>query len=51
MMTLEARIAKVRRKRVERTASYDNDDDALRQESGSDTELDELEATGGLVDI
>jgi len=47
---LEARIAKVRGKLVERTAGYDNDEDALRREFGSDTELDELEAAGGLVD-
>jgi len=48
--TLEARIAKERGKRVERTAGYDNDEDALRREFGSYTELDELEAAGGLVD-
>ena len=47
---MEARIAKERGKRVERTAGYDNDGDALRREFGSDTELDELEAAGGLVD-
>jgi len=47
---LEARIAKKRGKRVERRAGYDNDEDALRREFGSDTELDELEAAGGLVD-
>jgi len=47
---LEARIAKERRKRVERMAAYDNDEHALRREFRSDTELDELEATGGLVD-
>jgi len=47
---LEARIAKERGKRAERTAGYDNDEDASRREFGSDTELDELEATGGLVD-
>jgi len=47
---LEARIAKERGKRVERTAGYDNDKDALRWEFGSDTELDELEAASGLVD-
>ena len=29
---------------------YDNDEDALRREFPSDTELDELEATGGLMD-
>jgi len=37
-------------KRVERTAGYDNDEDALRREFGSDMELDELAAAGGLVD-
>jgi len=47
---LEAQIAKEWGKRVERTAGYDNDEDALRREFGSDTELDELEAAGGLVD-
>jgi len=47
---LEARIAKKGGKRVERTAGYDNDEDALRREFGSDTELDELEAAGGLMD-
>jgi len=49
-MTLEARIAKERGKRVERRAGYDNDEDALRREFGSDTELDEVEAAGCLVD-
>ena len=47
---MEARIAKERGNRVERTAGYDNDEDALRREFGSDTERDELEATGGLMD-
>lgn len=47
---MEAKIAKERGKRVERTVGYDNDEDALRREFGSDTELDELEAAGGLVD-
>jgi len=47
---LEARIAKERGKRVERTAGYDNDEDVLRREFGSDTELDELEAAGCLMD-
>jgi len=47
---LEDRIAKERGKWVERTAGYDNDEDGLRREFGSNTELDELEATGGLVD-
>jgi len=48
---VEARIAKERGKRVERTARYDNNEDALRWKFGSDTELDELETAGGLVDI
>jgi len=39
-----------RGKQVERTAGYDNDEDALRRDFGSNTELDELEAAGGLVD-
>ena len=47
---MEARIAKERGKWVERKAGYDNDEDGLRREFGSNTELDELEATGGLVD-
>jgi len=47
---LEARIAKERGKWVERTAGYDNDEDALRREFGSDTELDEVQAAGGLLD-
>jgi len=29
---------------------YDNDEDALRREFGSDTELDELERAGGRTD-
>ena len=41
---------KERGKRVERMAGYDNDEDGLRREVGSDTELHELEAAGGLVD-
>jgi len=48
--TLEARIAKKWGKRVERTARYHNAKDSLRQEFRSDTELDELEATGDLKD-
>ena len=35
---------------VGRTAGYDKDEDALRPEFDSDTELDKLEATGSLVD-
>ena len=37
-------------KRVERTVGYDNDEDTLRREFGSDTELDELETAGGCAD-
>jgi len=48
--TLEARIAKERGKQVERTVGYDNDEDALRREFGSDREMNELEAAGGLMD-
>jgi len=33
-----------------RTAGYDNDEDPLRREFGSDTELDELEPACGLVE-
>ena len=47
---MEARITKEPGNRVERMAGYDNDKDALRREFGRDTELDELEADGGLVD-
>jgi len=47
---LKARIAKERGKPVERTAGYDNDEEALRREFGSNTELDELEAAGSLMD-
>jgi len=47
---LEAKIANERGKRVERTVGYDNDEDALRQEFSSDTELDELETAGGHTD-
>jgi len=49
-MTLEARITKEWGKQVERTAGYGNDEDALRREFGSNTELDELEAAGSLMD-
>ena len=49
---MEAKIAKERGKRVERTVGYDNhsDEDVLRREFGSDTELDELETAGGRAD-
>jgi len=47
---LGATTAKDRETRVERTAGYDNNEDALRREFGSNTVLDELEAAGGLVD-
>jgi len=36
-------MAKERGKWIERTVGYDNDEDALRREFGSDPELDELE--------
>src|SRR5437899_12969668 len=49
--TLEARMAKERGKRVERTTGYDNDEDALRREFGSDPEPDESEVAGGPADI
>jgi len=42
-------LEKERGKRVDRGAGYDHDKAALRQEFGSDMELDELEAAGGLV--
>jgi len=48
--TSEGKIGKERGKRVERTVGYDNDEDALRREFGSDTELDELETAGGRAD-
>jgi len=35
-------------KRVERTGGHDNDEEGLRREFGSDSELDKLEAPGGL---
>ena len=49
---MEAKIAKERGKRIERTVGYDNDsdEDVLRREFGSDTELDELETAGGRAD-
>jgi len=49
-MTLEAKIAKARRKLVERTVGYDNEEDALRREFGRDMELDELEMAAGHAD-
>lgn len=48
--TLEARIAKERGKRAERTAGYSNDEDALRREFGSDPEVEGSEAAGGRAD-
>ena len=49
--TLEAKIAQERGKRVERTAGYSNDDDALRREFGIDLEPEVSEsAQGGLAD-
>ena len=47
---MEAKIAKERGKRVERMVRYDNDEDVLRLEVGSDTQLDELETACGRVD-
>jgi len=47
---LEAKILEERGERVERSVGYDNDEDALRPEFGSDTELDELETAGGRAD-
>ena len=44
---MEAKIAKQRGKQVERTVGYDNEEDRLRREFGSDMELDELEMAGG----
>jgi len=44
-------VAQERRPRVARTAVYDNDEDTLRSEFGTDTELEELEAPRGLGDI
>ena len=47
---MEAGIPTERGKGVQRTVGYDNNEDTLRREFGSHTELDELEAAGGLVD-
>jgi len=47
---LGARIAMEWGKRVQRTAGYANDEHVLRWEFGSDTEMYELEAAGGLAD-
>jgi len=44
---LEAKIAKERGKRVASTVGYDNVEDALMRQFGSDTELDGLETAGG----
>ena len=43
-------MVKERGKLVERKAGYENDENILKQEFGSDTELDELEVAGGLPD-
>ena len=48
---MEATIAKERGKRVERTVGYDNDEDALRRQFGSDTDLDELETAASRADL
>ena len=47
---MESKITKERGKRVERTVGYDNDEETLRREFGSDTEQDELETAGGRAD-
>jgi len=47
---LEAKIAKQRGKPVEMTVAYDNNENSLRLEFGSDTELDALETAGGHAD-
>jgi len=41
---------KERGKRLEWTVGYDNDEDTLRREFGSDMELDELETAGWRAD-
>jgi len=43
-------MAKARGKLVERTVGYDNDEDTVRREFDSDTELDELETAGSRAD-
>jgi len=48
--TLEAKIVKERGKWVERMVGYENDEDPLRREFGSDMELDELETAGSHAD-
>ena len=48
--TLEARIVKEQGKQVERTTGYDNDEDVLRREFGSDPEPDESEVAGSPAD-
>ena len=47
---MEAKIAKERGKRVKRPVGYNNDEDALRREFGSDTEQDELKTAGRRAD-
>ena len=44
---METKIAQERGKRVERTAGYSNDDDALRQEFGIDLEFEISESARG----
>ena len=48
--TLEARIARERRKQVEKTARYPNDEEALRRELGIGLGPDGLESAGGVAD-
>jgi len=45
-----AKIGKERGNLVARTVGHHNDEDALRQELGSDTKLDELETASGRTD-
>ena len=48
--TLDARIAKEPGERVVSTAGFDNDNNILRREFGSDKKLDELGAAGWLME-
>jgi len=47
---LEPKITTEQGNWLERTVGYDNDEDALRLDFGSDTELEELETAGGRAD-
>ena len=48
---MEGKIARERGKRMEWTVGYDNDEDGLRWEFGSNMELDELETAGCRLDL